>query len=42
MNEIASRMMDVSSISMKHILFIIDLTLSNPISTIDKRISGFA
>lgn len=41
-NDTASRMIDVNNINVKQILFIADLTLSNPMSTIDKRISGFA
>lgn len=40
-NYAASRVMDVKSIKAKQTLLKIDLTLSNPMSTIDKRINGF-
>lgn len=41
MNDAASRVMDVKSIKAKQTLLKIDLTLSNPMSTMDKRINGF-
>ena len=41
-NEIASLMIDINNIKVKHILFKTDLILSNPMNTNDKRISGFA
>lgn len=40
--EIANRMIDINNIIVKQNLFRSDLTLSNPKSTTDKRISGFA
>lgn len=41
-NDMANRRMDISNIKVKLILFITDLTLSNPMSTTDKRINGLA
>lgn len=38
---IISRIIDVRSSNIKHILSNADLTLSNPMSTIDRKINGF-
>lgn len=40
--DIANRRIDISNIKVKLILFTTDLTLSNPMSTTDKKISGLA